>query len=496
MKLRDYQTESITAVKTVLRNGKRKPVLVMPTGAGKSVVFAEIISLAVGKGNKVLWLVHRRNLVFQMRDTLKDFDIDAGIIMAGEEPTPKKQVQIGTVQTYGRRLEKDTLQIKDYFDADLVMIDEAHRSISPTYQKILDLYKDKIVIGCTATPMRADQRGLGEVYDSIVEVVGVKELTDKGYLSPARYFAPSDIDLSKITMQMGDYQVKALGGKMNTPKLVGDIVENWLKFADDRKTIVFAVNVKHAKSITEAFEKAGITSYHLNARSPDSEREYVFKQMESGEIKVITNVALYQEGMDVPGISCVVMARPTKSLGLYKQCCGRGLRPSPGKENCIIMDHGGVIYEHGFLDEAVFWSLDGKKKAWSTKLPPKESQPVRCKACNAVFKGLPVCPDCGSPVKSYSKAVKTAEAELTEVGKVRQAAMAEKRRFYGMAEHYRQSRGFKPGWTAHNYRDKFGVWPVKRSESGPIEPDDSFRNWMTCKMIKYKRGKQGVIGKY
>jgi len=275
LELRPYQQEAVTRTREAFRVGRKRPLLVLPTGAGKSVIVAEIIRLAVDKGSKVLWMVHRRNLVFQMRDVLEKFGVDSGIIMAGEEPDLSKPVQLATVQTYSRRLEIDEQESNRFFiNADLVITDEAHRSISKKYLSVLKNYSR--MIGVTATPCRSDGRGLGEVYDDLIDVIGVKELTDMSFLAPVRYFCPSEVDLSKIKIVRGDYDVKELGQKMVQPKLIGDVVEQWIKHADNRQTIVFAVNVAHSISIRDEFLKAGIPAEHLDAHSTDEERDDVF----------------------------------------------------------------------------------------------------------------------------------------------------------------------------------------------------------------------------
>jgi len=488
--LRGYQTAAVESIRRSIQTGHRKPVMVMPTGAGKSCVFAEIIRLALGKGNRVLWLVHRRNLVLQMRDTLRDFGIDAGVIMSGVEADVYKPVQVSTIQTLIRRLKLADLEFNRFFvDADIVMIDEAHRAVSKSYIDVINLYREKILIGCTATPMRADGRGLGQVFDDIVDVIGVKELTDEGYLSKARYFVPSEPDLAKLKIVMGDYQVKELSKRMNKPRLVGGIVTHWFKYAEDRQTIVFCVDVKHAISVKNEFIKCGVQAYHLDARSSDDERDYAFNQMEKCNIKVITNVALYIEGLDCPNVSCVVMARPTKSMGLYRQCIGRGLRPAKGKVDTIIIDHGGVVYEHGFVDEQIVWSLDGKTKAWSEpKKIEKKTRPVKCEVCHAVFEGVSKCPDCGSPVRSYGREIASVDGELKEAES--KATMADKRRFYGMLELERLTKGYKTGWTANQYRSKFGVWPRGMDSVAPIPADQAFKNWLTYQRIKYIKGRE------
>ena len=492
MTLRDYQTKSVDAVRENLKQGKRRPILVCPTGSGKSVMIGDIISKVNMNGKKVLWMVHRRNLVFQMRDTLKAFfGITPGIIMAGVEPDLDNNIQICTYQTYARRIQLSDLgNISFLMNPDVVIIDECHRSISKSYQDILKMYDGKIIIGTTATPARADGRGLGEVYDSIVDVTGVKELTEQGFLSPARYFAPNQVDLSGVKTAMGDYIVKELDGKMNTTKLVGDIVQNWLRLAENRKTIVFAVNVKHSKALCEEFLKNGIPAEHLDARSTDDERDLVFEKMQRGDITVITNVALYQEGLDVPDVSCIVMARPTKSMGLYRQCLGRGLRPAQGKQDCLILDHGNVIEEHGLLDWPIEWTLDGKERAWKKPSKEKTEKLVKCRACHHVFMGTKECPLCGTPVVSFGKKIATIEAELEEINaKEMKFSTGDKRQWFGMFRWQCREKGYSEGWAAHKYKEKFKVWPQGMNDVGCIPPTEEFRNYLRYLNIKWAKSK-------
>ena len=490
--LRDYQENAICKLRIALREGHKRPIMVLPTGGGKSHIFGQIISNVVEGGKTILWLVHRRNLVTQMRDVLKEhFGIEAGIIMAGIESDTDNQVQLCTIQTFTRRIKLSDFGVNRFLImADVILIDEGHRSIAQSYREVIEMYKDKIIMGCTATPMRADGRGLGEVYDTIVDIANVKELTDAGHLAPARYFAPNQVDLEGVKTAMGDYVVKDLDGKMNKTKLIGDIVENWLRLAEDRKTIVYAVNVKHSKAICEAFNKEGISAEHLDAKSSDDERDRVFKRMENGLITVICNVALYQEGLDVPDVSCIVMARPTKSMGLYRQCCGRGLRPSNGKRDCIILDHGNVIEEHGLLDWEIEWSLDGKEKAWNKPRRATVEKLVICRACKKVFMGSNICPDCGTPVKSFGKNIITVEAELEEIGKKEKFSMAEKRMWYGMFKYKAREKGYQEGWAAHKYKTKFKVWPNGMKDVAPVPPSPEFNNWMKHQVIKWAKSKE------
>ena len=485
--LRTYQEQAIEKMRQAIRQGYRKIVFVLPTGGGKSHVFGQIIRNAVDKGNTVLWLVHRRNLVLQMQDVLRDhFEIEAGVIMSGVESNLTAAVQIGTIQTYARRLLLDGGRF--FVRADVVMVDESHRSVSKSFRQVLDIYKDKIILGCTATPMRADGRGLGEIYETIVDIANVKELTLSGYLSPARYFAAESPDLSKVKISMGDYAVKDLEKAVNKTKLVGDIVENWLKYGQNRRTIVFCVNVKHSIAVCEAFNKAGVQAEHLSAISSDEERADVFRRMEDGDTRVVCNVALYQEGLDVPNVSCIVMARPTKSLGLYRQCLGRGLRPAPNRPDCLVFDHAGTIEENGFLEDEIEWTLDGKEKAWAKKKDPKEKKPVKCSVCNLVFQGGSKCPDCGSPVKTFGKKIDTVDGELKELSpkKVNQLSWSEKRMIMAGLVWYEQNKGWNPGRKAHLYKTLTSAWPNdKRLKGVPAaKPEGRIYNLIQYAFIK------------
>jgi len=502
--LREYQNTGIESLREAVKNGFKKIVLAMPTGSGKSYLTAQIIKNALDKDKIILWLVHRRNLVLQFKAVLKEFGVDAGIIMAGIESDTKLPCQICTVQTLQRRLQLlDPFNNRFFIDADLVLIDEAHRSISKTYKDVIELYRDKILIGVTATPVGPQGRGLGEVYDALVDVVGVQELIDQKYLSPVRYFAAKAPNLKGVKVAMGDYVVKELDKKMNKTKLNGDIVENWLKLGNNKKTIAFCVNVKHSIAICEEFVKNNIPAEHLDAKSSDEERDDVFRRMEDGDTKVICNVAIYQEGLDVPAVENIIIARPTKSMGLYRQMCGRGMRVSDGKDSLKVFDHGGVIEEHGFLEGDIEWTLDGKEVAWKKKKKSKtEPKPCKCRVCNEVFVGLKVCPRCNTKLKKFGKKIETVDAELVELKgakkRNRDYDWDDKRKLMGALRFHAAVKGYKDGWALHSYRDYFGCWPNDKrvKHVSAIEPQGNIKNLLTHILIKkakqYKKSSQGA----
>jgi len=492
--LRKYQNRAIDELRQYIKMSLTKVIMALPTGGGKSIIFGKIIENALKKDKIILWLVHRRNLVYQMRDVLQEFGIECGLIMAGNESQLSYPVQLGTIQTYSRRLNLDDRWNNRFFiDADLLLIDEGHRSLSKTYVDIIQLYSDKIIISCTATPMRADGRGMGEVYDSIADIAGVKDLTEQGYLAPARYFVPSTPDLKGLKIKMGDYVVKELDQKINKTKLNGDIVENWLKNGEDRQTLVFCVNVKHSIAVCEEFNKRGVAAEHLDARSSDDSRDDVFQRVEDGDTRVVCNVGLYQEGLDVPNVSCIIMARPTKSMGLYRQCCGRGLRPAPGKKDVLLFDHGGVIKEHGFLEDEILWSLSGKEIAWEKpKKKESEPKPAMCRVCSEIFFGLKACPRCGTLLKTFGKTVEGTDEELAEISskgkrkKNKDMPWEDKMKLMGAIKWHVAKKGYKSGWASHAYKDFFGVWPndPRVKNVAPIKPEGTIKNLLTHILIK------------
>ena len=494
--LRDYQVAAISKIRETMQSGKKSVVLQASCGAGKTCVSSEIAKLAVDKGKKVLFLVNRRDLVKQTVEKYQEYGLsdNVGVIMAGFESDLDKPIQVASLQTYGRRLDFDDIKYNAWFhNADLVIYDECHSCNAKTYRKIIDLYKEKsFIIGLSATPMRGDGTGLGEVFDEIVTCIPTQELIDKNFLVPMVYYAPSAPDLSKIKTVLGDYDKKELGIRVDKPKLIGDIYENWMRLASDRQTMVFATNVKHSKHIRDHFRERGVSIEHIDAHTNDDDRVDIYRRFENGDIQVLTNVGICCEGSDLPFVDALVIAKPTKVLGRWLQMAGRGGRPSDGKENCILLDHSGCVDRHGFVEDEIYWTLSGKEKA-AKKKPKKikEPRPLTCDECKFVFTGKK-CPQCGTEIKDYGKKIAALDAELVAVGKTKKpkATMEDKRRFYGQLMYEQRLRGYKPGWTYWKYKEKFGVAPHGLENIGPVEPDDKFLNYLKYQRIKWAKSKK------
>lgn len=488
MILRQYQIESISALRESMKRNKHL-ILQASCGAGKTIISAEIAKLAIEKGKKVLFLVNRRDLVKQTVEKYKQYGMEdyTGIILAGEDPSLGKPIQCASLQTYGRRLKLADLEINKWFhDADLIIYDECHSSNAYTYKKILELYQDKYVIGLSATPMGAGGRGLGENFDSIVECVSMNKLIELGFLVPAIHYAPSKPDLGNVPKLGNDYSVKVLGDRVDKPKLVGDIVDNWFKLAYDRKTIIFATNVKHSKHIRDSFLNRGVKIAHIDAHTNDEDRQSVYNDFENGDLQILTNVGVACEGSDLPIADCVCIARPTLLVTRWLQMAGRGARPYPGKKDYLLLDFAGCIDRHGLVDDEVTWSLDPGKPAAQPKKPrKKEKTIITCEMCSAAFTGRR-CPQCGNEVKDYGKKIECVDADLVEVGNAKKpkATMTEKKEFFAMLEWKRREKGYKPGWAAWKYKEKFGVFPRNIGYVAPKLPDLKFENWYRYINIK------------
>jgi len=489
--LRKYQVDVLEELRGLLRDGQKRVILHAPTGAGKTVIAAEIIRLAKEKEKKVLFLANRRELIFQAVNTLEESGVSCGIIMAGERPDFGKDVQICSMQTYVRRLDLDELAYNEWFqDADIVIVDECTTAISPSYTKILNAYQDTVSIGLTATPCRGDGRGLGEYYEGIATSISVQALINQEFLVPVRYFAPSKPDLEKVKMVAGDYDKKELGKRMQP--LLGDIFLNWAKLAGGLQTIIFAVNVKHSIDLCDEFQKNGVSAVHVDARTPKDERMEALNSLKSGGIQLVSNVGILTEGFDYPEAGCIVLARPTKSLGLYLQMAGRGLRPAKGKKEVLLLDHGGCIEEHGFVEWDREWTLDGKKRAWSKPSEKQTEKVVKCRACHLVFEGSNKCPQCGTEVRSFGKKIKTIEAELREIdAKKKKVTTIDKRVYLGMLKYWVREKGYNPKMVIAKYKTKFDCWPHHSiADVAPIEPDKEFLNLMKYDIIKWRKEKE------
>ncbi|AKT43620.1 DEAD/DEAH box helicase [Chondromyces crocatus] len=455
---RDYQKRAIEMARRAIRSGKKRPLIVAPTGAGKTVIACAIVESAMEKGSRTLFMAHRRELIEQTSRKLDEMEIDHGVIKAGHPRVrPELPIQVGSVQTLARRLGKG----KDPFR--LVIVDEAHHAPAKSYKAVLEASPDAVVLGLTATPYRADGVALGDVFDALVEVTTIEALIDAGHLVEPRVFGRRVPDLSRVRKVGPDYNLGQLAEVMDQGELVEDIVGTWREKAEGRTTVVFAVNIAHSQHIARAFAKAGIAAGHVDGEMGEDERAAVLGRLARGEIQVLSNCNILTEGWDLPQCSCVVLARPTRSRSLWKQMCGRALRPAPElkKVDCLILDHAGCWKRFGFLTDPEKNSLEEKER---------ESGGVHfeCPFCGEGLLGWPRhCPACGSelprhapPGEPRAKSAARAEGVMVEL-----RSLEERITLYEGWAKLARARGRAPGWVAIEFKNFFGRYP-KRLEMG------------------------------
>tara|TARA_R100001443_G_scaffold27558_2_gene40765 strand:- start:12376 stop:14139 length:1764 start_codon:yes stop_codon:yes gene_type:complete len=454
MQLRSYQIKAIDSLRYSFNTkGKKSPLLVMPTGAGKTVVFAAI-SKAISQNEKnVLILVHRRELIDQASKKLKAIGVNHGVIAAKYKESTNN-IQIASVQTLVRRLVKNT------FNPNYIIIDEAHHAAAGSWTKIINYFKDAYKIGCTATPIRLDGRGLADYFDDLVKGPGVAKLIKDKYLAPYKVFAPPlKINLDKVKTLGGDYQKKELEKQIDSADIIGDAVQQYKKHADGLPAIAFCISIKHATDVCNKFKDAGYKAAIVHGEMKVDDRDKAIKGLGNGKIQILTSVDVISEGTDVPDVSAAILLRPTKSEGLYLQQVGRVLRPKPDK-TAIILDHVNSTRTHGFVDDKREWSLHSqKKKKKKGELAPHVET---CKKCFATYKPTTVCPVCGYQAENRERFIKQEEGELEELKRKEQEETEKQQQKQLIAtartleelEMVAKILGYKKGWAYRVFQSR------------------------------------------
>lgn len=464
--LRDYQETFLDGIRVAFNAGHRGVIGVKPTGAGKTKCFCEITRSAVALGNRVFILVHRQELIKQTSRALSEAGVAHGIIAPGY-PTLDLPVQVCSVYTLARRLDK-------FVPPDLLIIDECHHSNSSTWLKVINwLRPDSVILGVTATPQRLDGRGFSEYYSHMVLGPTVRELIDLGWLCrPVLYAPPTpDLDLSTVHTRGGDYAKEELELEVDKPSITGSAVEHYRRLLPHSPpTVVFCVSVDHARNVAAEFRSNGIPAASIDGSMSDAEREDILSQFEDGRICVLASCSLVDEGFDLPKIGAVIDLAPTQSLSRFIQRNGRGLRPFPGKTECIILDHVQNWKRHGLVHDDRDWSLEGKKK--KSKKDPSLNI-ATCQKCYWVGDPIAICPRCGAQMRhamADSRQIEEREGELVLIDEaVARAALRREeqrtRSIEGLIELGR-SRGYKnpEGWAEHKHKARIAKLPIRKLE--------------------------------
>ncbi|KAB2666563.1 DEAD/DEAH box helicase [Brucella tritici] len=452
-KLRPYQAEMVTETRDALRD-VQSVLDVMATGGGKTAISGFMAGSASRRNRKVIFGVHRKELIRQTAKTFDKVGIPYGVIAAGFTGDRRQNVQIASIQTLQKRLDW-------YGTPDLYIPDEAHHAGAATWAEVIDTYRQggAKIVGLSATPERLDGEGLGKWFDRMVVGPSTAWLIEQGYLAPYRLFAPSMPDLSGIKKTAGDFNKGELADRMSGTKIVGDVVKHYRMLAHKRKAIVFCVSIKHSLAMVEQFQAAGYRAAHIDGESQN--RDELIRAFEDGRIEILSSVDLVSEGFDLPAIEVAILCRPTHSLSLFLQQIGRVLRPvyAPGydletqegriqaiaagpKPYALILDHSANTIDkdkggrgHGLPDDDRDWTLAGRKKKKRGGAGEDEEPAVttrQCPSCFRVHKPAPSCPNCGHEYPTMGRTVEELEGELTEVD--RSTAVRERKREQAQAK--------------------------------------------------------------
>jgi len=429
----DYQKDLVKRSRESFAEGYKAPCIVAPCGSGKSIVIAEIVKKTTLKGNNVLFLVHRKELIGQIKNTLTEHGANMNYVC------------LGMVQTIVKRVEKID-------KPNLIITDENHHSLANSYKKIYEYFSDVLRLGFTATPIRLNGSGLGDVNDVLIESKSTKWLIENKRLAPYKYYAPNLIDKSVLKISSTkDFTKGSIDNALNQKAIYGDVVKHYEKLAKNEQAIAYCHSIESSLKTKELFNKAGYPAEHIDAKTKKNERERIIEQFRNHEIKILCNVDLIGEGFDVPDCSTVIMLRPTKSLSLYIQQAMRGMRYKPGKTS-IIIDHVGNVNEHGLPDMDREWDLKGIKKTNKDDVMP-------IKECPHCFGTYPselgnICPYCGYEIPKEERETELEEidAELSEItldmseGKY---GTMEAKDANSVEEMYEiaKAKGYKPGWA-------------------------------------------------
>lgn len=443
MPLRPYQEQLVSKVRDAWLHGKKAPCIVLPCGGGKSCIVAEMAKRTTDNKKRVLFLVHRKELCQQIESTFRRWGVDM------------LRCSVMMVQTAARRLAKIPPPA-------LIITDENHHSPAATYKKVYDAFPDAKRVGVTATPIRLDGSGLGDVNDILIEGVSAKWLIDNSFLAPYDYYAPSLVDLSGIKIKKGDYDISSVENLMLRKAVFGDVIKYYNQLAKGRQAVCYCTSVRHSMETAMQFNMAGIDAAHIDGSTPKSERERIIEDFRRGAIDILCNVDLISEGFDVPDCECAILLRPTQSLTLYIQQSMRCMRYRKGKR-AVIIDHVGNYARFGMPDADRRWSLDSKKKRKNEVMKEDEVKIKECPECFYVFrpfneKGEPVnvCPVCGYefPKKERSE-IEHEQAELKKIeGFVLDYKTPEECLSYSELLDYARKHGYKDGWAFYQAKER------------------------------------------
>jgi DNA repair protein RadD len=496
--LRDYQVEAVQQLRAGILDGHRKQVLMSPTGSGKTEIACYMLAQAAEKRSRALFIVDRVVLVDQTSERLDRYGIGHGVLQAGHWRTRLGEaIQVCSAQTIERRGIPDDVQV--------VFVDEAH-----CMRKVVTEFLDRteaVVVGLTATPFT---KGMGRVYSNLVNVATMNDLIERGYLVPLKIYAAKAIDVAGMKVVAGEWSEKDI--EQRGLEIIGDIVTEWqakteLHFGGPVKTIVFSATVDHGTELCRRFQAAGFNFQQISYKDggDDARRALIeeFRKPDS-TIHGLVSCEVFTKGFDVPDVLCGISARPyRKSLSSHIQQMGRVMRKSPGKAFGLWLDHSGNALRFRDDVEEIFESGaeeldDGKREEKARKEPTeKEKADIRC-ACGMILAPEQTkCPACGKE-RLRRAMVDELPGTMVELSKTQRKHNTEswdaKAVFMAGLKLYAQTHGYKAGWAANKYRERYGVWPndPRVRDVQPAQYDVETARWIKSSQIRFAKARKAA----
>lgn len=403
IELRDYQQNILDRMYQSFLAGHRRPLVQSSCGSGKTVIFTKLAELTQAKGNSVIVLVHRRELLKQTIDTFSFAGVDLD------------RISVHMAQTYSRHL-------SEHSKPDLIITDEAHMAAAKTWRRIYEHWPDAYMVGFSASPCRLDGKPLGNIFDDLIVGIDTAELIERGWLSSYRLFSVASADLKNIKQKGRDFDMEDAERALMKRAVYGNVIAHHQKLAKDLRTVIYCTTVEHSKKTAEAFREAGYPSEHIDGTFSEKQRDEIVERFRTGETQVLTNCDIVSTGFDLPAIGCCIMLRPTMSTALYIQQSGRALRPAEGK-TAIILDHVGNAVRHGLPDDPRGWSLTDTVKP-KPKFDEEGKLILRtCTECFAVYPNTESeCPLCGEPYQTTREEIEQINSvQLVELKRKQEA---------------------------------------------------------------------------
>lgn len=491
--LRPYQSFALNELRAGIRAGNGRQLLMLATGGGKTTIASAIMQGVAAKGKRACFIVDSSELVDQTVSRFVNDGLDVGVIQADHLMTDYgAQIQVATIQTLRNRW--DQLKQHDKLLFDLFIIDECH-VLHKAHERIID-EAGVPVVGLSATPFR---KGLGKVFNRMVVGATVADLTDEGFLAPATIYVPHIPQMKGVkTNNNGDWQDDAVAAVMDEKGLIADICNTWLNMGEDRQTLVFAANVAHSQHIVHQFKKLGINAEHIDGYMEFQDRDRIIRDYRAGKVKILSNVAVLTKGFDAPETSCLILARPTKSLMLHYQILGRGLRTAGGKDDCIVLDHAGNCIRNGVPTDPLSTELDkgDMENPDRKKREAKAKEPKSCTKCSFLKPaGVHKCPKCGfEPVAMQDIVEHDGELIALDGRKEKKEKFTpqDKARFYSELLGYAMQKGYNAGWAYHKCKARCGSAPRSTRQIGPTPPSQQTLGWIKHMQIREAKRREAA----